>query len=216
MPQRGGPRAGPAPTRNDHGLSALPGPETGRKPKTTNAPTQTTRAARQDRLCHRVESLFSDCPKLPRVIDRRAAPSHGYRAVHVVVYPHGIPVEVQVRTRLQHEWAEAFERFADAVGRGVRYGEPPKYEMVYDQQNNTWITVPFRGEGAGLGSDTGTPAIHHLSELSDLIIRHEQERRLAPEATQTSQAEAEILANLRRLQRVFSNLADALNGRYGG
>lgn len=47
---------------------------------------------------------------------------HGYRAVHVIVFLDDARVEVQVRTALQHEWAEAFEKFADRVGRGVRYG----------------------------------------------------------------------------------------------
>jgi hypothetical protein len=40
------------------------------------------------------------------------------------VFPDGFPVEIQVRTRLQHEWAELFEKLADQLGRGIRYGEP--------------------------------------------------------------------------------------------
>jgi hypothetical protein len=50
---------------------------------------------------------------------------HGYRAVHVIVFPEGAPIEIQVRTEWQHEWAEFFEKLADLVGRGIRYGEPP-------------------------------------------------------------------------------------------
>jgi len=50
---------------------------------------------------------------------------HGYRAVHVVVYIGGLPVEIQVRTKAQDQWANAFEKFADVVGRGIRYGESP-------------------------------------------------------------------------------------------
>ena len=38
----------------------------------------------------------------------------------------GIPVEIQVRTRWQHEWAELFEKLADRVGRGIRYGDAPR------------------------------------------------------------------------------------------
>jgi ppGpp synthetase/RelA/SpoT-type nucleotidyltranferase len=37
------------------------------------------------------------------VIDRRAEPMHGYRAVHVIVFPDGAPIEIQVRTAWQHE-----------------------------------------------------------------------------------------------------------------
>ncbi|MBW4703679.1 hypothetical protein [Micromonospora sp. RL09-050-HVF-A] len=63
--------------------------------------------------------------KMPKEIDRRANPSHGYRAVHVVVFLEGLPVEVQVRTELQHMWAEATERLGDRWGRGLRYGLGP-------------------------------------------------------------------------------------------
>jgi ppGpp synthetase/RelA/SpoT-type nucleotidyltranferase len=57
------------------------------------------------------------------VIDRRLKPVQGYRAVHIVAFPDGFPIEVQVRTRLQHDWAELFEKLADVLGRGIRYGE---------------------------------------------------------------------------------------------
>jgi len=50
---------------------------------------------------------------------------HGYRAVHVIAFPEGVPVEIQVRTLWQHEWAELFEKLADRVGRRIRYGDPP-------------------------------------------------------------------------------------------
>jgi hypothetical protein len=60
----------------------------------------------------------------PRVVDRRDQPVAGGAAVHVIVFPEGFPVEIQVRTRLQHEWADLLEKLADRVGRGVRYGQP--------------------------------------------------------------------------------------------
>jgi ppGpp synthetase/RelA/SpoT-type nucleotidyltranferase len=56
------------------------------------------------------------------IIDRRAAPSHGYRAVHVVVRASGRLVEIQVRTELQHLWAELSEQFADAYDPQLKYG----------------------------------------------------------------------------------------------
>jgi ppGpp synthetase/RelA/SpoT-type nucleotidyltranferase len=76
------------------------------------------------------------------VIDRRADPRAGYRAVHVVVRIDGLPVEVQFRTELQHRWAQIFERLADEWGRQIRYdedltpdpahpeGEPVKEEII--------------------------------------------------------------------------------------
>src|SRR6266704_1936073 len=51
----------------------------------------------------------------PDIIDRRDTPSHGYRAVHVIVRHSGKLVEIQVRTALQHLWAELSEKLADLI-----------------------------------------------------------------------------------------------------
>jgi ppGpp synthetase/RelA/SpoT-type nucleotidyltranferase len=59
------------------------------------------------------------------VVDRRQTPSFGYRAVHIVVWDDGFPIEIQVRTRFQHAWANATEDLADRWGRGIRYGRDP-------------------------------------------------------------------------------------------
>lgn len=37
----------------------------------------------------------------------------------------GYLVEIQVRTRIQHWWAQLLEKIADAWGRQVRYGQEP-------------------------------------------------------------------------------------------
>src|SRR5262245_11018987 len=52
-----------------------------------------------------VDSLVSAFPKA-NVVNRREKPSYGYRAVHVIVEISGKMVEIQVRTRFQHIWAE--------------------------------------------------------------------------------------------------------------
>ena len=54
--------------------------------------------------------------------DRRAIPSHGYRAVHVIVSIGGQLVEIQIRSRLQHLWAELSEKFSDIVDPAIKYG----------------------------------------------------------------------------------------------
>ena len=56
------------------------------------------------------------------VIDRRDNPSHGYRAVHVIVRHRGKLVEIQVRTALQHLWAELSEKLADLIDPAIKYG----------------------------------------------------------------------------------------------
>ena len=56
----------------------------------------------------------------------------------------GILLEVQVRTTLQHQWAEAFERAADRFGRGLRYEE----DMDYGGQPKFGKAVVTRLEAA--------------------------------------------------------------------
>lgn len=60
-----------------------------------------------------------------KVDDRRTRPSYGYRAVHVIPTIDGFSVEIQVRTSLQHAWANATEQLADEWGRSIRYGGSP-------------------------------------------------------------------------------------------
>jgi ppGpp synthetase/RelA/SpoT-type nucleotidyltranferase len=67
------------------------------------------------------------------VVDRRKTPSHGYRAVHVIVRQHGMPVEVQVRTELQHGWAQLSEKLSDVIDPSLKYGGGPdslKFELL--------------------------------------------------------------------------------------
>src|ERR1700728_4402203 len=78
--------------------------------------------AKRDAICKFYAS--QDCPT--RVVDRRADPRFGYRAVHVIVTIDGMPVEIQIRTDLQDSWAQIVERLADQWGRGIRYGEDPE------------------------------------------------------------------------------------------
>jgi putative GTP pyrophosphokinase len=49
-------------------------------------------------------------------------PSHGYRAVHVIVSTSSGLVEIQVRTQLQHLWAQLSEAVADRWGAEIKYG----------------------------------------------------------------------------------------------
>jgi len=77
--------------------------------------------AAQDEVVETLRALFPNS----KIKDRRREPQHGYRAVHVICELDGRRVEIQVRTLLQHEWAELFEKLADRWGRQIRYGEKP-------------------------------------------------------------------------------------------
>ena len=59
------------------------------------------------------------------VEDRRLKPSHGYRAVHVIISINQRSVEVQVRTHEQHLWAELSEKLSDVVDSALKYGGGP-------------------------------------------------------------------------------------------
>jgi putative GTP pyrophosphokinase len=73
---------------------------------------------RQEDVTKSLVSLFPGA----FVLDRRLQPSHGYRAVHVVVSVEEKRVEIQVRTTLQHLWAELCERLSDTVDKSIKYG----------------------------------------------------------------------------------------------
>jgi putative GTP pyrophosphokinase len=67
-----------------------------------------------------------------RITDRRQQPSYGYRAVHIVRRDETGVVEAQIRTRLQHRWAELSEHF-DRAFPGTKYGAgPPEVRQLLD------------------------------------------------------------------------------------
>jgi hypothetical protein len=89
--------------------------------------------AEQEAVVESLSSVFQEAS----IIDRRATPSHGYRAMHVVVRVSGRPVEIQVRTELQHLWAELSEKFADSYDPKLKYGGG-------DPQPREWLLLVSR------------------------------------------------------------------------
>lgn len=53
----------------------------------------------QDALVGHLFELFENEGRAPKIVDRRMHPSHGYRAVHVIVFPDAVPVEIQTSSR---------------------------------------------------------------------------------------------------------------------
>ena len=80
----------------------------------------------QEAAVRSINGCFSDV----EIDDRRQRPSHGYRAVHLIVEHGGKPVEVQIRTKLQHQWAELSEKLANDFDPGIKYGTGPRELIV--------------------------------------------------------------------------------------
>ena len=72
----------------------------------------------QDQVVALLRDVFPDTS----VVDRRVHPSYGYRAVHVIVKACEKLIEIQVRSSLQHLWAELSEKFSDVVDPNIKYG----------------------------------------------------------------------------------------------
>lgn len=91
--------------------------------------------AEQESVIQSLTGLFPQAT----VIDRRAKPSHGYRAVHVVVNQDGKLIEIQVRTLLQHAWAETSEKASDVTDPAVKYGGGDKALQAALQEISLFI-----------------------------------------------------------------------------
>lgn len=128
--------------------------------------------AEQDRLVEEITGRFPADPRDPKIVDRRAEPSHGYRAVHVIVSLDGISIEIQVRTFMQHVWADLMERLADRLGRGIRYGAPPVPPLGVSQESAQTIVTGMMGisaQWAAEAPDVPGQAALHLDVLTDQV-----------------------------------------------
>ena len=68
--------------------------------------------------------------QISRVRDYRSNPHNSYRAVHLTVRDgSGMPVELQLRTEIQHGWAGMAERWAAAIDPALKYGGGPPAEQ---------------------------------------------------------------------------------------
>ena len=85
-----------------------------------------------------VASYRNDFPGAS-IIDRRANPSHGYRAVHIIAEISGKPVEIQVRSSLQHLWAELSEKCSDAFDPAIKYGGGPDKWRVFSIDMSEYV-----------------------------------------------------------------------------
>lgn len=70
-----------------------------------------------------------------RVTDTtHAGDAHGYRAVHVIPVIDGKPVEIQIRTAMQNQWAQLVERLDQRFGWDLKHGDGP-------DEWSTWLRL---------------------------------------------------------------------------
>jgi putative GTP pyrophosphokinase len=175
-----------------------------------------------------VAFLLSAFPNVS-AIDRRNKPSYGYRAVHIIVVITGKPVEIQVRTTLQHLWAEVSEKSSDVLDPTIKYGggsEPlrnflksssvwlARYEN-FEKEYCIFVTSRQRADAAYESSENEFTKLagHHVPDhqIQELRINLEtlaREKRLLEMQDQEMQRNLEQLSNeiTQRLTWVHSSL----------
>jgi ppGpp synthetase/RelA/SpoT-type nucleotidyltranferase len=98
------------------------------------------------RALARVQRQWGDSARLTDYI---AAPKEdGYRGIHVIERRDGRLVEVQLRTRGQHQWAEAIEAWGPRLGFNLKDGEGPDLLRRYFQRASIRIALGEAGEPA--------------------------------------------------------------------
>jgi GTP pyrophosphokinase len=128
----------------------------------------------QDAVATHLTTLFSGAD----VVDRRQRPSHGYRAMHIVAVLSGKLVEIQVRTELQHQWAELSEKQADLIDPALKYGGGPrKFRQVLDDLSVSVAKIEAREYAVAALRKQASASTHSPEALKAEIDRMEDEIR---------------------------------------
>lgn len=147
----------------------------------------------QNRVVESLTKLFERV----NVIDRRERPSHGYRAVHLVVTHEGKAIEIQVRTKLQQLWAELSEKLSDLFEPAVKYGGGN--ELVQKVLTSTSSMVATQ-------EDFEVQVINILTQVSAL------EGVPGPENMQLQQSSDELRVQVeKRREETLNRLRDVMN-----
>jgi len=162
--------------------------------------------AEQDRLVASLIELFSEST----VVDRREKPSHGYRAVHVIVTIEKRTVEIQIRTALQQEWAEVSEKLADLIDPAIKYGRGNEYLVNVLAAASKLVAVHERSELKFLAAQQlASEALEEVSltdETQDGIMNLQTELALFHQMVTANRERAfEELRDLLRLYQDDSN-----------
>lgn len=97
------------------------------------------------------------------VTDLRESAHSGYRAVHIIATASNrLPVEIQLRTEIQDQWAQASEKLADRYGIEVKYGSGPKHVT------DVLIAMSDLGRLLDQGSVGIPKAVRNIHELKEM------------------------------------------------
>lgn len=75
----------------------------------------------------------------------------GYRALHLIVWKRGWPVEIQLRTPNQDQWAQSAESLTRVLGRGLKFGE--QVDVVSDYYRLLGEIYALRDAGQPVDED---------------------------------------------------------------
>jgi ppGpp synthetase/RelA/SpoT-type nucleotidyltranferase len=120
-----------------------------------------------------IKSLTGLLPQVA-VIDRRVKPSHGYRAVHVVVDQGSKLIEIQVRTALQQLWAELSEKYSDVIDPSIKYGGNAKVQGIL--QKSSMLVAIQESEEKDLKDALASSLFKELSDEEQQAIDDEQKK----------------------------------------
>lgn len=149
----------------------------------------------QDQLVTRLCSIFPGAS----VVDRRLNPSYGYRAVHVIPEIAGKLIEIQVRTSMQHLWAETSERLSDQIDKDLKYGGGPE-DFRY-----------LLAESSGVVAQYEEVYQRYARAMHDRQSQQQIEGHLAERDRDLADVKATMEAVLDVLHRLFSELTSLIN-----
>ncbi|WP_196060564.1 hypothetical protein [Corynebacterium guaraldiae] len=183
-------------------------------------------------IAHLIEALGQQVNAKVTIKNYLSNPQRGYRAVHVwVTSKTAGRVEIQLRTQLQAEWANTFEKLADLTGRRIRYEDDyrpahPSLQSILD--NLLEISDKFYGIETDLeeGYESAQSGLQTITATSRAIpVDPRVHRKRAKfymymasyelELADTAESNNETLKSLRKLKDTLTRLpieSEQING----
>ncbi len=130
--------------------------------------------AEEERVVASLQTIFPGAS----VIDRRTKPSYGYRAVHVIALISEKLIEIQVRTSLQHLWAELSEKLSDILDPTIKYGGGKHEIRQMLTKASEMVATVEQQEQERVGMENKMPDIKNaLANLLSQIISWAEDQR---------------------------------------